>query len=428
MDDDSNNAPVNYDEWDLYRDLVEHSQDLLCTHDLSGKLLSVNPLPARLLGYDVETLLGMPMRELLAPEYRHQFEEYLARIRQDGFAEGVMILVGSNGQRRIWEYHNTLRDDGVSSPVVRGMAHDVTERRAAEEALRKNEERFRVALKNSPIVVFNQDLDLRYTWSNASVLPWSSEPYLGRADTDLLGGSEGQRLTSVKRSVLETGVPARIEVSVTRSGKSFHYDITAEPLVNRQGVLRGITGAAIDVTWMKQAQEEREKLVQQLQTALAENEYLAYHDPLTGIPNRRLLADRLELALSHAARSQTNLTVFALDIDKFKEINDKLGHRTGDLVLQNVVMRLQARLRASDTLARTGGDEFTILAVGANRTGAQVLLSELNVAFTLPFKLGGQVLTVGVSIGFAVYPDDGKSGDELRTAADAAMYAVKRSR
>ena len=428
MDDDSNKSGFSSDERDLYRDLVEHSQDLLCIHDLSGRLLSVNPLPARLLGYDVETLLAMPMQELLAPEYRHQFDEYLARIQQDGFAEGVMVLVGRNGQRRIWEYHNTLRDDGVSAPVVRGMAHDVTERRAAEEALRKNEERFRIALKNSPIVVFNQDLDLKYTWSNASILPWSSEPYLGRTDLDLLGGSEGERLTAVKRSVLKTGVSARVDVSVTSSGKTFHYDITAEPLVNRQGVLRGLTGAAIDVTWMKQAQEEREKLVQQLQTALAENEYLANHDPLTGIPNRRLLADRLELALSHASRSQTSLAVFALDIDKFKEINDKLGHRTGDLVLQSVVTRLQGRLRASDTLARTGGDEFTILAVGANRAGAEVLLSELNVAFRVPLKLGGQLLNVGVSIGYAVYPEDGQGGDELRTAADAAMYAAKRSR
>src|SRR5579864_3799033 len=146
---------------DLFRDLVEHSQDLICTHDLSGKMLSVNPLPARLLGYAVEELLEQPMRMFLAPEFRDQFDDYLERIRQNGSDAGVMVLQTRTGERRIWEYHNTLRTDGPS-PVVRGMAHDVTERHRAEKALRRSEERFRVALKDSPIVVFHQDRDLRY--------------------------------------------------------------------------------------------------------------------------------------------------------------------------------------------------------------------------------------------------------------------------
>jgi diguanylate cyclase (GGDEF)-like protein/PAS domain S-box-containing protein len=428
MEHPSDRPPTTPEEPDLYRDLVEHSQDLLCTHDLEGRLLSVNPLPARLLGYDVDTLLRMPMQELLAPEFRNQFEEYLARIRRDGFAEGVMILVARNGQRRIWEYYNTLRTDGGSTPVVRGMAHDVTARHVAEESLRKSEERFRVALKNSPVVVFNQDLELKYTWSNAPGLPWSTEAYLGRTDTEMVGGEVGEYLSEIKRKVLESGVATRVEVSTKFAGESHYYDLTVEPLLSGQGILRGITGAVIDVTWMKQAEEEREKLVQQLQAALAENEYLAYHDPLTGIPNRRLLADRLEVALERAARSQTNLAVFALDLDSFKQVNDRLGHRTGDLVLQNVVTRLQARLRASDTLARTGGDEFMIVAEGADRMGAQALLAELKVAFSVPFKLEDNVLPVGLSIGFAIYPDDGHTGDELRAAADVAMYTAKRSR
>src|SRR5208283_5314862 len=114
---------------DLYRDLVEHSQDLLCTHDLAGRLLSINPLPARLLGYEVEAMLQMPMREFLAPEYRAQFDEYLGSLQRDGFAEGLMVLMTRSGERRIWEYYNTLRTDGLPAPIVRGMAHDVTERR-----------------------------------------------------------------------------------------------------------------------------------------------------------------------------------------------------------------------------------------------------------------------------------------------------------
>ena len=117
---------------DWYRDLVEHSQDLLCIHDLQGRLLSVNPAPARVLGYSVEELLQIPMREILAPEYRYQFDWYLNEIRETGESLGLMVVVARSGERRIWEYHNTLRTEGIASPIVRGIAHDVTERRRYE--------------------------------------------------------------------------------------------------------------------------------------------------------------------------------------------------------------------------------------------------------------------------------------------------------
>ncbi len=129
--------PAQQVSGDLFRDLVEHSQDLLCTHDLSGQLLSMNPLPARLLGYAPEELLAMPMQSLLAPEVRDQFGDYLARIRKNGRDSGLMLLLTRSGERRIWEYHNSLRTDGPASPVVRGMAHDITERYQAGVALKK---------------------------------------------------------------------------------------------------------------------------------------------------------------------------------------------------------------------------------------------------------------------------------------------------
>ena len=122
---------------DWYRDLVEHSQDLLRIHDLQGRLLSVNPAPARVLGYSVEELLQIPMREIIAPEYRHQFERYLNQIRETGESRGLMVVVTRSGERRIWEYQNTLRTEGIASPIVRGMAHDVTERNRAEKRLQE---------------------------------------------------------------------------------------------------------------------------------------------------------------------------------------------------------------------------------------------------------------------------------------------------
>ena len=126
------------DHW--YRDLVEHSRDLLCTHDLEGHLLSINPAPARLLGYRVEELLSIPMRELVAPEYRDKFDAYLRRVASAGEDRGVLAVMTRTGERRLWEYNNTLRTEGVSAPIVRGIAHDVTERIRAEQAAREANE------------------------------------------------------------------------------------------------------------------------------------------------------------------------------------------------------------------------------------------------------------------------------------------------
>lgn len=133
---------------DRYRDLVEHSLDLICTHDLEGKLLSVNELPAKILGYTREELIKKPMKELLLERGHASFDEYLKNIQRTGVAEGAMVVLTKSGEHRIWEYHNSLRTDGVSVPVVRGVAHDVTEQRLAERALRQSEERFRLMAEN----------------------------------------------------------------------------------------------------------------------------------------------------------------------------------------------------------------------------------------------------------------------------------------
>ena len=247
---------------DRYRDLVEHSQDLLCTHDLSGRLLSANPTPARILGYSVEELLQIPMRELIAPETRGLFDEYLSAIKRDGAAEGLLVLLTRSGERRIWAYHNTLRTEGLPSPIVRGMAHDVTQQRQAEHALRKSEERFRVALKNSPTVVFHQDRELRYTWIHSPVLAWAEKGYLGKTDAEIVGVEEAHRLTEVKRRVLETGVGNRTVMDITFAGKTHYYDLTVEPLFDRTGAVVGITCAATDITELHEKTERLQLLLE----------------------------------------------------------------------------------------------------------------------------------------------------------------------
>ena len=123
---------------DWYRDLVEHSQDLLCVHDLQGRFLAINPVPARLLGYSVEEILRTPMRDFIDPKFRHEFDAYLREIERVGAAHGHLKLLTRSGEKRIWEFHNTLRTEGVPEPIVRGIAHDVTDRWRAEKALRKS--------------------------------------------------------------------------------------------------------------------------------------------------------------------------------------------------------------------------------------------------------------------------------------------------
>ena len=129
-----------HDNQDWYQDLVEHSHDLLCIHDLRGRLLSVNPAPARALGYTVEELLQIPMRDLVPPEFRPQFDAYLSEIERTGESRGLLALMTRSGQRRIWQYYNTLRTDGVAAPIVRGIAHDVTEQMRTEKLLRETGE------------------------------------------------------------------------------------------------------------------------------------------------------------------------------------------------------------------------------------------------------------------------------------------------
>ncbi|HWF87415.1 MAG TPA: PAS domain S-box protein, partial [Pyrinomonadaceae bacterium] len=116
---------------DRYRDLVDNSHELICTHDLEGRVLSVNPWAARVLGYPKYALLGMNIRDGLLPEYREQFDEYLRIVKTEGSARGVMKVKTATGETRLWEYYNTLRTEGVEKPIVRGMAHDATERRQA---------------------------------------------------------------------------------------------------------------------------------------------------------------------------------------------------------------------------------------------------------------------------------------------------------
>ena len=154
--------------------------------------------------------------------------------------------------------------------------------------------------------------------------------------------------------------------------------------------------------------------------------HIAFHDALTGLPNRVLLQDRLTHAIERARRDNTCLLVAFIDLDRFKEVNDTLGHDVGDLLLQEVAGRIKGRLRASDTAVRMGGDEFVILMEDVDaKEQCTILADDLITGISRPMQLRGHEVQVGASIGMALYPEDGTNLTELMKHADTAMYAAK---
>jgi diguanylate cyclase (GGDEF)-like protein/PAS domain S-box-containing protein len=152
----------------------------------------------------------------------------------------------------------------------------------------------------------------------------------------------------------------------------------------------------------------------------------AGHDALTQLPNRSLFEDRLGHAILAAHRRGGPLAVLVLDLDRFKPVNDDLGHHAGDEVLRQAGRRLRQALRQSDTIARLGGDEFGVVLAGEDREGAERTAAKLEAAMAPPFEVGGESRSVGLSAGIAVYPNDGTGAPDLLAAADAAMYRAKR--
>jgi diguanylate cyclase (GGDEF)-like protein len=170
------------------------------------------------------------------------------------------------------------------------------------------------------------------------------------------------------------------------------------------------------------------RVTTRLRRQMEEIERRAYYDELTGLPNRTLYRDRIEEAILAAHRDGGRATLMLLDVDRFKEVNDALGHDTGDLLLQELARRLRMSLRTDETLARLGGDEFGILLPGASVEEAMVCASRIHAAFKSPFTLRGLALEVRTSIGIASYPDHGEDIDTLIQHADVAMYVAKDNR
>jgi diguanylate cyclase (GGDEF)-like protein len=165
-----------------------------------------------------------------------------------------------------------------------------------------------------------------------------------------------------------------------------------------------------------------------LEKQIERSQYLALHDDLTRLANRRLFKDRLEGAIERAKRSESTIALLQVDLDRFKDVNDTYGHHVGDLLLQHVARLLEGRVRRSDTVARTGGDEFSlILEEPAGRLDAELVAASLIRKLSEPLELAGAYIQIGASIGFSIYPEDAKDAESLSIEADLRMYNAKQT-
>ena len=189
------------------------------------------------------------------------------------------------------------------------------------------------------------------------------------------------------------------------------FETTYTPLCDAEGAVTGVIGVAVNVT-------ERQRMEEELR-------HQARHDALTGLPNRVLLHERLCDALGNPERDEAPVALCLFDIDRFKEVNDTLGHEYGNLLLRQVAERLRRVVRPVDTVARLGGDEFAIVLPGADAAHADAVATVIAEALDTPFLLAGHSLHVGASIGIALGPAHGRDSTTLLRHADVAMYAAK---
>ncbi len=247
---------------DRYRDLVEHSHDLICTHDLEGQILSVNQAAVKNLGYDRETLLAHNIRDLLFAEFRDEFDRYIAELMKKGSASGTASARTKTGERRIWEYANTLRTEGVAAPIVRGMARDVTEQKRAEQALKASEAELRALFAAMSDLIFVLDAEGRYQ----RIAP-TDPTYLYKASTDLLGKTLHEVFPKAQadfflvhiRRALDEGQMHRVEYSLQIDGAEVWFDGSVSPMSDDS-----VVWVARDITERKRAEEALRKSEEQL--------------------------------------------------------------------------------------------------------------------------------------------------------------------
>ena len=398
-------------------------------------LFECNPIPMWV--FERGTLRFLAVNRAAIRQYGYSEEEFLAmtilQIRPEETVPDLLRDIAERRaglqQRAVWKHS---RKDGTVLNVeivchdleFRGAdamlvaAYDVTERQRAQEAARQAEEKYRAIFDNAVIGIFQHSPDGRPVSINqafAEMHGYESPEHLlaevSNAAAQLFVAPE--RMLEISQAAVEHGIVRGAEVELYRRDRSrFWVMVNLRAIRDERGAPVMFEGTAEDITQRKAVE--------------AQVSFLAWHDVLTGLPNRALFMDRLENALAGARRRKERLAVMFLDLDRFKNINDSLGHSVGDQLLKAVAERLRACARDQDTVARVGGDEFLIMLAGVNeRSEAQKAARRIVEDIAEKFLVQGQTLSTGGCIGISVFPDDGSDPETLIRNADAAMYCAK---
>lgn len=371
-------------------------------------------------------LLGLP------EGISHSYEDFLAMLHpedrpklkatvQQALAEGMhdyaieyrLIRKNDGATRWLTSKGRFIVEEGRPLRGL-GVTTDITEHKQAEEALRESEARYRQMFQANPQPMWVYDLEtLRFLAVNAAAVAhygYSEAEFLAMTIADIRPVEEvPQLLEKIKQLKGEPQHQGGAWVHQKKDGTRIDVEISSHSLEYEGRQAKAVM--ANDITERKRAEERIH--------------YLANFDPLTGLPNRTQLNNHLKYALSLAKRSSGHLALLFLDLDHFKDINDTLGHSTGDALLIEVAGRLCQVLREEDTVTRLGGDEFILLLPGNDALGAARVAQKLLDAIAESYLIEHYDLTLTASIGIALYPEDGLDLEALSKSADAAMYRAK---
>jgi diguanylate cyclase (GGDEF)-like protein/PAS domain S-box-containing protein len=386
-----------------------------------GRVRMWNPSAERMFGWKEAEVLGT--YPPIVPEHlRDEAEamrlkaeagetlwiEETQRVARDGRAMDVSMTVAP-----------ILGADGEVDGTIVTIA-DISPRKHAEAALRQSEEQLRLAMEAAQLAVWYWECDTdQFNYSDGLNVLFGrarEAPGVGYRELQQRLHPDDRELfrAAIRRSIRQ-GSDFQVDYRVVHSDLAVHW-ISTRGQVHRgqDGRAQRVIGVAMDITDRKVAEQR-----------IA---HMAHHDALTGLPNRVLLRDRIQQAIAQAHRASTQIAVLFIDLDRFKTINDSLGHQLGDRLLQSVASRILVCVREGDTVSRVGGDEFVIVIPGIESSSdASVVASKILEVLGNAFHLHGNDLHVAASIGISLYPGDGSDAETLMRNADTAMYHAKDS-